>query len=71
MRDLTKNPYSKDEQRVVDYFQERAVINLDDPIGFLIEHHKIRDRQVVDMLGLKSFAKELQSICDRIVEFKE
>lgn len=38
MRDLDKNPYSKDEQRVIEYLNKISpgIGAGDDPIGFLI-----------------------------------
>jgi len=38
-RDLNKNPYSKDEARVVDFLCEAGVGGGDDPIGFLLASH--------------------------------
>lgn len=43
-RDLDKNPYTSDEQRVVDYIYEKSNQFLgggDDPIGFLIASHNL------------------------------
>jgi len=40
MRDLDKNPYSPDEQRVAHFFFERGIGGGDDPIGSLIASHQ-------------------------------
>jgi hypothetical protein len=42
MRDIEKNPYTPDEQRVVDYLVKitgGSIGGGDDPIGFLIASH--------------------------------
>lgn len=39
-RDLDKNPYSPDEQRVAQFFFERGTGGGDDPIGALIASHE-------------------------------
>ncbi len=42
MRDMDKNPYSADEQRVCEYLQQITDSQVgcgDDPIGFLLASH--------------------------------
>ncbi len=36
VRDLDKNPYSKDEARVAEFFSEKGILLLDDPINMLL-----------------------------------
>jgi hypothetical protein len=40
VRDLDKNPYSKDEARVAKFFFDRGTGGGDDPIGALIASHE-------------------------------
>lgn len=39
MRDMSKHPYSPDEQRVAAFFSERGIGGGDDPIGFLLSSY--------------------------------
>ncbi len=39
-RDFEKNPYSKDELRVVEYINKYGIGGGDDPIGFLIASYQ-------------------------------
>ncbi len=38
-RDFEKNPYSKDEMRIAQYFWDMGIGGGDDPIGSLIASH--------------------------------
>lgn len=40
MRDMDKNPYSPDEQRVAQFFSDAGVGGGDDPIGNIIASHQ-------------------------------
>lgn len=40
MRDLEKQPYSPDEQRVAQFFFDAGLGGGDDPIGFIIASHQ-------------------------------
>lgn len=40
MRDLDKNPYSPDEQRVAKFFCDKGIGGGDDPIGSLMASHE-------------------------------
>jgi hypothetical protein len=38
-RDLDKNPYSPDEQRIAQFFFERGLGGGDDPVGFILSSY--------------------------------
>lgn len=40
MRDIDKEPYSKDEARVAEFFADRGVGGGDDPIGFILASYE-------------------------------
>lgn len=40
MRDLDKNPYTKDEARVAKFFFDKGLGGGDDPIGFLLSSYE-------------------------------
>lgn len=49
-RDLEKNPYSPDEERVVQWMDRLGIGGGDDPIGFLLASHDLLARQKRDAL---------------------
>lgn len=62
MRDLDKQPYSPDEQRVAQFFFDAGLGGGDDPIGFIIASHV---SLAADRNEAREEASDLQALFDR------
>ena len=61
MRDIEKNPYSPDEQRIARFFVDKGLGGGDDPIGFIMSSYDYLvvqrndlQKQVYDLLKGKN-----------------
>lgn len=67
-RDLDKNPYSPDEQRVADWLCKRSGENIgggDDPIGFLMVSYEYV------MASNANLRREVMNLSAKVDEFME
>lgn len=76
-RDLDKNPYSIDEQRVVLFFFERGTGGGDDPIGYILASHQYlaeqRNAQAKSLADALAAFEYIKRLCagsdDDILDF--